>query len=243
MQRSIILPVWAILLSLAMGVAAEAQLFGERANTGNRTITGSQNRAMAAQNRAGSNVRQRISAGGNPGAAAEDVGKITGTERFLRESRTAGDFVGRSSDDVGGFVGAQTGAAASEIRSAIEGEIVRAETNPAVNRLLNVPQARASMYAPRLKIGFEPLALPTPRLEQSAAAKLALSPTLQASGPIEVSIAGRTATLRGAVASAHDKRLAGLMLLFEPGISKVENELTVAPATREAEAIPTPASP
>ena len=118
MQRSIILPVWAILLSLAMGVAAEAQLFGERANTGNRTITGSQNRAMAAQNRAGTTgqqrsgagttARQRIGAGGNPGAAAEDVGKITGTERFLREARTAGDFVGRSGSDAGSFVGAQT---------------------------------------------------------------------------------------------------------------------------------------
>ena len=198
MQRSIILPVWAILLSLAMGVAAEAQLFGERANTGNRTITGSQNRAMAAQNRAGSNVRQRISAGGNPGAAAEDVGKITGTERFLRESRTAGDFVGRSSDDVGGFVGAQTGAAASEIRSAIEGEIVRAETNPAVNRLLNVPQARAHARAAaedRLRAAGLPLRGWSNRRLQNWP-----SPTLQASA--RRSLDRRPTATCGAVASA-----------------------------------------
>ncbi|MGI6416422.1 MAG: hypothetical protein ACOX1P_12195 [Thermoguttaceae bacterium] len=243
MRRSIIVPVWALFLSLAMAAAAEAQLFGERSKTGNRTSAGSQNRAMAAQNRAGTTARQRIGAGGNPGAAAEDVGKITGTERFLREARTAGDFVGRSGSDAGSFVGAQTGAAEAEIRSAIEGEIVRTETNPALNRLLNVPQVRAGMYAPRLKLGFEPLALSAPRAEQSAAAKMTLSTAIQSSGPIEVTMAGRTATLRGAVASEHDKRLAGLMLLFEPGISKVENELTVAPAALQAEAIPTPASP
>lgn len=252
MRRSIIVSVWALFLALAMAAAAEAQLFGERSSTGNRAATGSQNRAMAAQNRAGTTgqqrsgagttARQRIGAGGNPGAAAEDVGKITGTERFLREARTAGDFVGRSGSDAGSFVGAQTGAAEAEIRSAIEGQIVRTETNPALNRLLNVPQVRAGMYAPRLKLGFEPLALPAPRVEQSAA-KLTLSTAIQSSGPIQVTMAGRTATLRGAVASEHDKRLAGLMLLFEPGISKVENELTVAPAALQAEAIPTPASP
>lgn len=243
MRRSIIVSVWALFLALAMAAAAEAQLFGERSSTGNRAATGSQNRAMAAQNRAGTTARQRIGAGGNPGAAAEDVGKITGTERFLREARTAGDFVGRSGSDAGSFVGAQTGAAEAEIRSAIEGQIVRTETNPALNRLLNVPQVRAGMYAPRLKLGFEPLALSAPRAEQSAAAKLTLSTAIQSSGPIQVTMAGRTATLRGAVASEHDKRLAGLMLLFEPGISKVENELTVAPAALQAEAIPTPASP
>lgn len=243
MRRSIIVSVWALFLAIAMAATAEAQLFGERSSTGNRTATGSQNRAMAAQNRAGTTARQRIGAGGNPGAAAEDVGKITGTERFLREARTAGDFVGRSGSDAGSFVGAQTGAAEAEIRSAIEGQIVRSETNPALNRLLNVPQVRAGMYAPRLKLGFEPLALSAPRAEQSAAAKLTLSTAIQSSGPIQVTMAGRTATLRGAVASEHDKRLAGLMLLFEPGISKVENELTVAPAALQAEAIPTPASP
>lgn len=243
MRRSIIVSVWALFLAIAMAATAEAQLFGERSSTGNRTATGSQNRAMAAQNRAGTTARQRIGAGGNPGAAAEDVGKITGTERFLRETRTAGDFVGRSASDAGSFVGAQTGAAEAEIRSAIEGQIVRTETNPALNRLLNVPQVRAGMYAPRLKLGFEPLALSAPRAEQSAAAKLTLSTAIQSSGPIQVTMAGRTATLRGAVASEHDKRLAGLMLLFEPGISKVENELTVAPAALQAEAIPTPASP
>ncbi len=243
MRRSIIVSVWALFLAIAMAATAEAQLFGERSSTGNRTATGSQNRAMAAQNRAGTTARQRIGAGGNPGAAAEDVGKITGTERFLREARTAGDFVGRSGSDAGSFVGAQTGAAEAEIRSAIEGQIVRTETNPALNRLLNVPQVRAGMYAPRLKLGFEPLALSAPRAEQSAAAKLTLSTAIQSSGPIQVTMAGRTATLRGAVASEHDKRLAGLMLLFEPGISKVENELTVAPAALQAEAIPTPASP
>lgn len=251
MRRSIIAPLGAVFLSLGMAAAAEAQLFGERSSTANRTSAGSanrtatstQNRAMAAQNRTQSAARQGTGAAANPTTAAENVGTITGTERFLRGSRTADDFVGRSASDAGGFVGAQTNAATAEIRSAIEGELVRSVVNPALNRLLNAPQTRTGMYAPRLKIGFEPLVFSTPEREQSAAAKLSLSPAIRTAGPVEVSLAGRTATLRGAVASEHEKRLAGLMLLMEPGISQVENQLTVSPAAPPAELIPTPISP
>ena len=71
--------------------------------------------------------------------------------------------------------------------------------------------------------------------------RLSASPSIRATEPLEVSMAGRTATLRGTVESEHEKQLAGLMLLFEPGISKVQNELAVAPSDSTPSAEPRPA--
>jgi hypothetical protein len=57
-----------------------------------------------------------------------------------------------------------------------------------------------------------------------------------------VSVAGTEATVRGAVASARDRKLAELMLLFEPGIDRVQNLLEVRPGD-EPEALPSPPNP
>jgi len=44
--------------------------------------------------------------------------------------------------------------------------------------------------------------------------------------PLEVTIDGGTATLRGVLATEHDRVLAGHVARFEPGVLHVENELT-----------------
>ncbi len=44
--------------------------------------------------------------------------------------------------------------------------------------------------------------------------------------PISVSLEDGTAILRGKVAKSHDRTLAGLLILMEPGIWKVDNRLT-----------------
>lgn len=190
--------------------------------------------AVEAQTRTGAQARpsiiDQIRGGRNsdatPGAVADDVGAISGDERFLREARDANSFVGASRE--GGFVGSQTAVGEGEIRSAIEGDLVREAIDPAINRILSLPQLQTGMYAPRLRLGFTPTTLPVPAIESTTAQRLSVSSAIRAAAPLEVSLAGRTATLRGTVGSEHEKRLAGLMLLFEPGISKVENDLAVA---------------
>ena len=173
-------------------------------------------------------MRARRGTDDAPGAASDDVGEITGDERFLRDARDASDFVGADSRE-GGFVGGQS-AADGEIRSAIESarDLVQEAVDPAINRVQTVPQLQTGMYAPRLRLGFTPTTLPAPVLETSMVRRLSTSSAIRSTTPLEVSMAGRTARLRGTVGSEHEKRLAGLMLLFEPGISKVENELAVA---------------
>ena len=47
--------------------------------------------------------------------------------------------------------------------------------------------------------------------------------------PLEVSLEGRTATLRGTVATRHDRALAEQLLLLEPSVARVKNELQVGP--------------
>ena len=45
---------------------------------------------------------------------------------------------------------------------------------------------------------------------------------------MQVSLAGRKAVLKGAVKTAHDRVLAEQLLLLEPGVSDVVNQLVVA---------------
>ena len=57
---------------------------------------------------------------------------------------------------------------------------------------------------------------------------------------IEVLVAGRTATLRGAVASARQRELAEIVARFSPGIFQIQNELTVRPPPAVAPPVPVP---
>jgi hypothetical protein len=59
--------------------------------------------------------------------------------------------------------------------------------------------------------------------------RLGALPSLHTNSPITVAIQGETATLRGVVATQHDRDLAARVLLLEPRISAVVNELVVAP--------------
>ncbi len=210
MRRFHITTLTFLALSLLLGAVAEAQKAREE-----RT-------SIIDQIRAGRDSDD------TPGGAAEGVGQITGDERYMRDARDATDFVGADSRE-GGFVGGQS-TADGEIKSAIEsaGDLVREAVDPAINRMQTLPQLQTGMYAPRLRLGFTPTTLPAPVLERSMAQRLTASSVIHSTAPLEVSMAGRSARLRGTVGSEHEKRLAGLMLLFEPGISKVQNELAVA---------------
>ncbi len=57
---------------------------------------------------------------------------------------------------------------------------------------------------------------------------------IQTRGPVQVSLQGRTAILRGVVATEHDRAVAARVALLEPGVSQVQNELLVSAATTSA---------
>jgi len=136
------------------------------------------------------------------------AGSAGSGRRFLREERSVTDFVGSAiaREAAGRFVGGQS--AASAPVSSIAG--LTEEARPPLNRPRIIRPA--GLYAERLTL----------QLSES------LQSLIQSrSVTIEVSPEGHSATLRGAVPSEHDRQTTELLVMFEPGIQMVVNELTV----------------
>ena len=57
--------------------------------------------------------------------------------------------------------------------------------------------------------------------------RMANNPQVRSMGQVTVTLEGQTAVLQGSVRSEHDRQVLGKMLLLEPGIADVRNELLV----------------
>ena len=96
-----------------------------------------------------------------------------------------------------------------------------------INRPLALAKAN-EMYPPKLQLGFALPARELTELGTHLAEELQGSSRFSAQCRFEVSVAGRTAILRGEVTSVRERDLAELVARIEPGISSVRNELQVA---------------
>ena len=206
------------LLMLSTSQSAYGQMFGER--------------------QLGRPISRRTSPSATT-AATDEIGSVR-NQRFIRGNRSVRNFVGSDRREAVDFVGMeQAGAAAQAVRSAVAG------SQPAVDRSASVNQPAAAttatgantMYAPRLVVGFSHATPATRELESDISRRLRIM-----DGEVEVLVAGRTAILRGTVASAEDRDLAQILASFEPGISTVRNELKVA-LGKEVETLPPPPMP
>ncbi|NUQ65016.1 MAG: BON domain-containing protein [Pirellulales bacterium] len=155
------------------------------------------------------------------------VGTVQGNERFIRGNRQKTDFVGSSARD--SFVGAEQGTGDGRVRSAVSN--LRIERAPNANQTVPLAGRHGEMYEPRLAVGFRFAPTSPERINSALEHRLTTSESIRWTGPVEVSVEGPTATLRGEVVSEHDRRLAELLVLFEPGISQVRNELRVKPSS------------
>ena len=230
----------AVLVALALGASdADAQLFGQR-NLGNPLARRS-NGTTQGQDRSQRGVRPvlgltRLADAVLGNAAAQDG------SAGVRINRRPGGFVGKDSAELDRFVGAQQasdGEQAREVTTAVED--LEIETAPDANQAPQpVLPPRATMYPPRLAVGFSfPVRAPTETTARLTN-RLASALSLPASSSIEVTVEGGAATLRGEVQSERQRRLAALLVRFEPGIAEVRNELRVAPVRS---ATPKPAAP
>jgi len=192
-----------ILLLLFGSLESRAQMFGSR------TL--------------GSPLSRRPS----PGAVdSESVGSIQGNERFLRGNRNSTDFVGTDRTEVRDFVGLEQSAVTGRVRSAVEGLRIERAANANRQRAATGPTP-LGIYEPKLRIAFD-YAPPAPEtLAETIREDLQAAQGLEKLGSISVSVEGRTATLRGEVASERARKLAESFVLFEPGIERVRNELTL----------------
>ena len=164
--------------------------------------------------------------GGGAGGSTRDRGGVsgslaTGTARFQRENRSTADFVGKSGiNDPAALL--NRGTAAAEV---VERRVPEVLLNPP-----RTPASRTRMYEPRLSVGFPLASRPevevSANLDQQVANLTQRDPALRVTATVE----GRTARLQGTVSSQSDREMLEQLILFEPGISSVQNDLQVLSA-------------
>lgn len=100
-------------------------------------------------------------------------------------------------------------------------------------------QATAQFRVP-LRLGFEPQIVQPQRFNTQVSGRLTKISGLSRVGSINATLEGRTAVLRGTVATEADRQLAEGLARLEPEVMAVRNELVVGPPTSTGEALPPP---
>jgi hypothetical protein len=159
------------------------------------------------------------------------AGKVLGSERFVRGNRSRADFVGADRREVQSFVGSEQARTSGAVISALAGLRAQPDRSGTINRPLQMPKSD-QMYHPTLQVAFQ---VPSPsaaekgnRLTKELSDAVCFSRRCR----FEVSVVARKAILRGAVADEEERDLAELLVLFEPGISAVQNELQLLTPAR-----------
>lgn len=172
--------------------------------------------------------------GGTTSLDTESIGVLDAGERFRRENRRRGQFVGADAFEQRTFVGSVQGATARP--TAAPSVPVTAGISAAAQRpratSINTRRQRSTgnvLYDPPLAVAFDVPRVPADARRAALAARLAQIKALHGCR-ISLSVAGRTVVLRGHVEAENQQWLAEQLLLMEPGVSQVENQLLVSRA-------------
>jgi hypothetical protein len=203
-------------------------LFGQRTTgtslrPGNRTLTGS----TAGQGSVAGQTQQ----------GTEGVGQIQGNERFQRENRAQQGFIGQNAESTQNFLSTLNAAQAQQGRAQ---QMNRRQDQDAVqdpNDAAGGNSRNRVMYRITRQAAFDYRRPAPTQVSNTLATRIGRLPQIRTLSNVQVELNDRTAILRGQVATAHDRVLAEKLALLEPGVSRVQNELTVgspAPATPPA---------
>ncbi|MBI3836476.1 MAG: BON domain-containing protein [Planctomycetia bacterium] len=199
-----------IIAAMLGSASAQAQLFSQRPAAGQPTTP-------------------TFPGGAGINAGRSSTGTITANSRFVRGGRQPTDFVGSDSGDRRGFVGSQQARGRRTTTPTTTGLQPRPEPNVNQAQTQSESNSPTSLYPPRLTLDDELTAIQPTGVQAALQRRLERSQAIRRTGPLEVSLEGRTATLRGTVASTRDRALAELLLRLEPGVSDVQNDLKVKP--------------
>ncbi len=211
----------------------------------------------------GSGVSSRSGRGGSTGLqSTENVGQVTGNERYLRENRQPGQFVGADTAEAGSFVGqvgatggtgiGQTGLGGRNNRNlqnqlgglggglnvgGYGGQNFQNQNFQNQNYGQNYGGIGNTRTMPRatMRVAFEVSARNSAVVSTQVSARIARIPKSHLNGNVAVQMEGTTAVLTGAVATAHQSDLATRLVMLEPGVEEVRNELVVDPAAVDQE--------
>ena len=159
-----------------------------------------------------------------------DVGQAPdSSDRFARGSRAPGQFVGADTAEAQRFTGAvQAGTGGN--RGAMQGLSGTGQNRgTGANRQGNTGGGRgAPDIRTSLRVAFDYTRTTPETISTTLAARLQKSQRIRTLSAVQVRVEGGTATLRGVVATDHDRVLAERLTRLEAGIFRVKNELTVA---------------
>lgn len=179
------------------------------------------------------------SGGSGQGMGQGNGGLLNGSERFVRGNRRSDDFVGANTKNRKDFVGASQAGRNSGSNSFGDSNGPGSMLPGGAQQMQHQGQGRqgaqgmqqsmpsAIRVRSMLRLGFERVSPDMPRVTAVLSRRLADSPAIHARGPLQVELQGRTAVLRGVVATDHDRALAEQMARLEPGIEKVRNEIVI----------------
>ncbi len=173
-----------------------------------------------AQDNTGQNTNQDTSNNSGIGSAGDSL--ELQTQQFEVDNRiNSNQLIG------GGQVGNEAGqAAAGGARGGgggRAGNAGRAATRQPINN--NTQQNQRVIRAP-LRLGFQYVGRSASQIANTTTIRFRTLPRFVSSN-VQVGISGKTAILRGNVSKASDKRVAEMVVMFEPGVSKVENNIVV----------------
>ena len=175
-------------------------------------------------------------------ASAPALGEsIFSANEFQMGTAQARNFVGAGQDPQA-FVGAAT--TGQGFRSDLVGPGSRRNTAD-VNRVgggFGAAGRGQTELRARIRLGFQRPQPTTEAVRRSLADRVIRLGQIQTRSPLDVSVQGATATLRGSVATDRDRILAEQMVRLEPGVWKVQNELVVASVPAPA-SVPVPDDP
>ena len=209
---------------------------GAATNTGRSTSTtnpslsstGGSTGGSSGGSAGGSNVQQPDTTNVAAGAASQNVAAQITTQQ------TAGSFAGADAADTQNFLSRQTGA----VRTTNNLSGLQNLFSQSLQQLNQQTQrsTRPQIRVP-LRLGFQPAPVSQTHVRKFET-RLARLPGIRFISAPEVVLEGRTAILRGVVASEDDRRLAEALAKMEPEILAVKNELTVETSATTAEPLP-----
>lgn len=173
--------------------------------------------------------------GSGTGGTTANAGQLNTSDRFVRGNRQPGQFVGADRQDFADFFSSL--GTASDARSGSNNPLRPGGAGRTGGNRANQPGGPGG-GSPRgpieirtsISVGFDFPHPAPPQLSTTLARRMEESPGIENRSTIQVAIEGRTAILRGEVATEHDRALAERLALLEAGIWAVKNELVVAAA-------------
>jgi len=173
------------------------------------------------------------------------AGEVRGNERFVRGNRQPGEFVGADTRDTTNFLSALTSGQLGNLRGGSPlGATQPGRSGQGVGGRAGGTGGRSRItYRAALRVEFEYPKPAAAEVSQRIQQRLAKTSQIRSLVPLSVTIQDRIATLRGAVATDHDRELAGRLAALEPGVSAVENLVTVGPLPDLSDPAPRPPSP